>query len=1823
MQKIIKLTSFILFVAMQLSGFAQPKAGFSASSTTGCEPLVVSFNNTSSNAQSYIWDFGNGNTSTIQSPSIIYQTPGKYTVKLIAKDSIGNADSLVQVNYITVLPSPTAQFSYTVSGTCAGHVTVQCNNQSNTSNSFLWSFGDGLTSNQVNPKYTYSNGGSYNITLKVTSGNGCSATYTHPQSVVVRNNPTAQFTTSSVSSCDSNHVFTYQPTGSSITSYQWSFGDGTSSATSNPTHAYNTTGQFNVRLITTNQWGCKDTVLRPKAITLFKPVLPVVLTDKKDGCSPLAVSFKLNNLGSTNVLWNLGNSASLSGDSIQYTYHASGAYGYSIQFTDSNGCQRNYLNIDSILVYPSPVAAFSANKLSGCLPLQVNFINQSTGANNYSWKLGNGSSSNQPNPSYTYNKNTTYPIELKAVSRYGCTNVAYDTIRILNTDLKFNADIQTGCAPLKVNFLNLKTGITKFHWSFGDGDTSNLQKPAHTYQNLGNYNVCLNTVNTHGCSDSVCSNAFINVQNPVVPFGPALQFNECAPFHFNVNPGNKGFYSWIWNFGDGTISNNKVAGHTYNKAGTYKVYLTSFTADSCKFRIQYATVNVSSGSADFNYSIVNCTPSTVQFTDSSKNAVSWHWDFGDGKTSTSNNPVNTYSIPGIYLVTLTVQTHAGCSFTKSMVITTFNNTCPPPTNYSPSATPGNHSPVVSTFKATGCAPYSIGFAPLFPNAVGVKWDFGDGTTSTAPSPIHNYSAKGVYTLKLIAQLPSNITDTLSFVNSINIGDANATFNVSNALSCRWDSITATPVDQSLLNYHWKWNNGDTSNMMIAQHTLQFPDVPYHISLATKDSMGCSANSNTIISWSYPFNEIHIPDSFCYNHPLTIVPKLPTGYSYQIDYGDGYVGTKSHAYGNPGTYKVSIIVTDSMQCTQRFELDSITIWMPSVAVIGDRNYCLGDTIFLQSAENSASCSWLIDSIGASNYTNYIRTIASKTGQFDLGLKVKKDGCTVHKVSKLEINIQKPQADFQYSYQDMCYPTAVQLTDTSSSNQFMYHWVSSGNNTTGKSSVHSINKFPASITLYVEDSLGCKDTISKTITKPAPPVALVNKFVGCADDSIKFTMQGMIPKNTQILWVFDDGKTGTGQTVYHRYTLAGKYTAYAIVNYNNTCTDTISISSDITIGAPKAGITADSLMGCAPHSVKFNNGSTDYSHLKWQFGDGSNSSLPDPVHIYSNPGKYYVSLIAGDSLGCSDTTQLTIPVEVLGPTAKLDFTDSLICAGSTIGFVNQSSNYSSCKWYFGDGQTATTYNPTIQFKDKGTFRVTLIVNDTNGCQSTYTDSTVIKVNPNPQAKISLSRQSGCAPMNLNYKSLWHADTVSWSFGNGQISSLDSGMVQYVNPGGYPVQLILINEFGCTDTAIDQFVQVYDKPHASFTVNSRRNCYGSAVVLAAHGDTSYHYTWIVDNMPIANGNKYQLTAGPGWHHVSLITQNKYGCTDTISQLNSFFVHDTVPLTTPQINRVSVLEDTSTVLEWNPVLNSNLKSYRIFRAVNGGQYQLIANVNSGALTYIDQGLNTLTNIYGYKILAQDSCGIVSEPSIPHETINISAISKPDFVDVSWSSYKGATPQQYTLYRKSYYDTAYTELATLKATENGYRDSSIACTGYYSYKIIAHQLNQTAYYSMSDTATIFADGAISTLPAPEIIRATVIDDEDVYVEWNAAYTPAEQDLQFELIKSVNDSASTVVAVLPYGQRSYTDKNTDVHNDRYTYVVRLKTSCGFDVSSNKGSSILLTATDHQNKEIMFKWNEYKEWDGGVERYELQELDESGNWVTVKTSQTNKVTINKQ
>ncbi len=397
----------------------------------------------------------------------------------------------------------------------------------------------------------------------------------------------------------------------------------------------------------------------------------------------------------------------------------------------------------------TPVAAFSANATNGTAPLTVQFTDASTGTvSSYSWDFDNDGTvdSTEQNPSYTYGNAGTYTVNLTVTGPGGSdSEVKTGYVKVTGSSpgkpvAAFSASPASGKTPLTVTFTDTSTGTpTKWKWSFGDGTTSTQQNPKYKYSKAGKYTVALTVTNAKG-SNTVTKTDYIKViEKPAANFTSSVTSGK-APLNVKFTDTSTGTASgWIWEFGDGSKSFVQNPTHKYSKAGTYTVNLTVKNAAGRNTVTKTEHIKVTSRpAANFTSSVTSGkTPLNVKFTDTSTGTpASWKWDFGDGTSSTQQNPTHKYSKAGTYTVILTVKNAVGSNtVTKTDYIKV---TAKPVAEFS--ATP-----------ASGKMPLTVAFTDT---STGLptkwKWNFGDGASSTVQSPKHKYSKIGSYTVTLTA-----------------------------------------------------------------------------------------------------------------------------------------------------------------------------------------------------------------------------------------------------------------------------------------------------------------------------------------------------------------------------------------------------------------------------------------------------------------------------------------------------------------------------------------------------------------------------------------------------------------------------------------------------------------------------------------------------------------------------------------------------------------------------------------------------------------------------------------------------------------------------------------------------------------------------------------------------------------------------------------------------------------------------------------------------------------------------------------------------------------
>ncbi len=347
-----------------------------------------------------------------------------------------------------------------------------------------------------------------------------------------------------------------------------------------------------------------------------------------------------------------------------------------------------YFTIDNT----PPVADFNYTPLSPDEGELVNFTDNSDGefapVISWYWDFGDGETSTLQNPTHTFMDNGTYTVELIATDAGGLESdpISIDIdVADLAPTANFTEDPLSPDEGEVVQFNDASTSwpddIVSWYWDFGDGETSTLQNPTHTFLADGNYIVTLTVEDEDGSTDTFEENKTVNdvgptanfTEDPLIPEeGQLVQFNDTSVSYDNI-------VSWYWDFGDGETSTLQNPTHTFSVNATYNITLTvtDVDGDVDTFSEDKTVVDASPVASFTEDPLSPFEGELVQFNDTSvsyDNIVSWLWKFGDGETSTLQNPTHTYADDGNYTVQLFVQDSDGSvdSFTETKVVQNAN-----------------------------------------------------------------------------------------------------------------------------------------------------------------------------------------------------------------------------------------------------------------------------------------------------------------------------------------------------------------------------------------------------------------------------------------------------------------------------------------------------------------------------------------------------------------------------------------------------------------------------------------------------------------------------------------------------------------------------------------------------------------------------------------------------------------------------------------------------------------------------------------------------------------------------------------------------------------------------------------------------------------------------------------------------------------------------------------------------------------------------------------------------------------------------------------------
>ncbi|HTA61528.1 MAG TPA: PKD domain-containing protein [Bacteroidia bacterium] len=922
----------------------------------------------------------------------------------------------------------------------------------------------------------------------------------------------------------------------------------------------------------------------------------------------------------------------------------------------------------------------------------------------------------------------------------------------------------------------------------------------------------------------------------------------------------------LWDFGDGTQSPFQNPQHTFAHVGTYTVTY-SATGVSPK-----TTVIKVFGKPTPSFTVTSpsqgCVPLTVNFQDHSTSGggatiKTWGWDFGDGGSSSTNSATQayTYIVPGEFNVNIKITDSNGCDSSltiPNMVIVSQKPTVSLVTSPNPpsACTP----PLTVTFTSSGSTSHSPAGSALT-----YSWTFSGGASSTlATPPAQTYTALGVYPVSVVVTDANNCSNTATTNVTIQNPTAIISTNDTVCLHAVFNSTGSSPGTQT-------WNYGDGTTGSTGTH-IYTASGTYQIKLTVTNG-ACSSVATQTVYVQQPIANFSVTPSYMYcKLPGTVSvvnSSTPSnGTTYQWAYYENYtqysVTPTSYTLTSPSpTFTLSYLDTNPYTINTLDIMDSVSLWITTA-----------------------------------------------------------QGCKSHKSFLLIDTVFIPRARFMPNKYEGCAPLTVTFSDSSSTGPrnpitFWKYNFGDGTSTTFTSSpANTVHTYTAVgiyyPTLIIHTQNNCPDTsYAIKIEVGKKPVAdfSVSPTTVCIGDNVQLTNTSPTSTDSIDTWhYYGDGgyyisSCSNSPNVTWPFTHATGPQDVSLVACYRGCCDSVTKTNAVTVNGPLAEFSV--AMDCSlPHVFNFTGNISDAVNWTWDFGDGNsvpNSTASSISHTYAATGDYNVVLTAFNlGNGCNRPSSYTTTVHVKD--LEADFTyDALLCSKTSHNFdASISTNvytdaHNGYIWLWGDNtHVDITPNTAIShtFSASGTYTVTLMVKDANGCSDTM--KKVIKAYSTAASFITNTVM--CSNSTLTFTNTSTSDTTItsstgyyWNFGDltTQTDTSRSQNPSYtysISAGvtSVTVTLISTNTLSCTDTA--RKVISISRPSAAIHNTSSANiCANSAVNFASNNGTLYpSMTWnfgdgaTLGPTPPTTSTTHSYTTS-GNYTVTLSVVDAVGCTDT----------------------------------------------------------------------------------------------------------------------------------------------------------------------------------------------------------------------------------------------------------------------------------------------------------------------------------------------------------
>ncbi len=1520
--------------------------------TSACAGSPTSFTDQSSpqGSLNYEWDFGDGNTSTVQNPQNIYALAGTYIVVLTIDN--GSCITSIQKN-VVVTNNPTADFSYSfIDGTeCVGS-NIQFTNESNPGSNMTWEwdFGDGISANTMNPTHSFLSSGVFEITLTATNSNQCSDVFS--QSIYINAAPSINFFSNQV--CVGTET-QFTNTTNAVEPYDlfYSFGDGTGESTaSNPAYTYSSGGVYPATLQITDQNGCVNNITKDVLVNH----LPIANFTNTTACLGDLTTFTNQSTcmspPSTPIVswfWDFGDGNTSNEQNPTHNYSSSGATNYDVILlvTTNKGCENEILQTVNLNVLPE--ADFTHN--IACMGNPVEFqdlsicANPSTPVVEWLWNFGDGEISILQNPQHTYSLGgPSFLVSLTSTTSSGCEHTVEKLITLkLSPESEFS--FTNACEGENINFYDESNShpsfpIISWSWSFGDSETSSEQNPVHIFDanGPGIYEVSLATTNSNGCTNIIT--------HQVSPFeAPNVEFeidfpdgsncsNSSVQFTDQSSIGAGYINSWYWDFGDGNYSLLPNPIHIYNSGWptSFTVSLTTSSNLGCENSTsQNLTLNALPQAAfSFNSS---CSSLEVEFFDESicinpdTPVVEWLWDFGDGNTSTEQNPLHVYAAggPTSYSVTLSSTTTAGCENQITLTIDLFEN---PAADFEYTFSDGS-SCIESIVEFDDASTTSEG------EIVGWQWDFGDGNTSNQENPSHSYASSGTLIVSLTAensngcfdqnQLPITIHDFPVIDFSFN--------NVCAGSATQFNDTDYIIVDETE-EWYYDFGDGSSSNQSNPAHIYQ-TSGDFVVTFTITDIYGCSSSTQKTVS----VFELPIADftnsTVCLYSPtqFTNQSSSSSGFDfYNWDFGDGATSSiqhPAHTFSVFGYHNVQLIVGSNNSCLDTI-VQQVRVLEPPVAnFLSSDSACMAGLVYFSDSSYSNESSivsylWNFPDGHISFDPNTYFVFLNTDIYYNISLLITDArGC---KDTITETLFISPELSMNFNSDTVCFGQETELSafiiEPITDSIIQYTWAfqdGSPQVTTTNSIIRHEFWEPGQFEVLLQaiNSFGCESTIRRRIKVWENPIAEFSFHESSCNDSTLFFDESVAGDNNILSWTwnFGDGATQTINApdtpdTYHTYApFHAQYMSRLIVSDATSCLDSI----DYTIAhfpCVMVNFYNDTNWICQNDVAVFIDSTVcdpDYTVNEkiWHFGDGHFTSVsPDVdtvIHQYSRFGDYEAMLLVNYQLDdVIVTDSIKKHVSILA-SPDVEFNTENICLGLGTPFQNTThiddDMLAWSYWNYGDGlDTVINYSSgglehNHIYEHDGTYTTTLIVKAFNNCVDSTSNELIVY--PIPQIGFLADTTIHCKNARVYFTDTSHINSGIianrlWAFGDGDFISTARDTVSHVfSSGTFTVSLQNTSDHFCQNNlTLNDYILINPIEKADFKIEPEKvSIEGlSNLNIINYVPTDSYLKWSLSDTilweNIYTPNIIDSIFDTGFYHLKLYTINEFGCIDSLTK-------------------------------------------------------------------------------------------------------------------------------------------------------------------------------------------------------------------------------------------------------------------------------------------------------------------------------------------------------